>query len=179
MGRRPPFFVINRVVVYLDKTNKLASSFFALCFSVFFGNEVCGQISITLTGSWSETINAADLTAGPGSDLQDSYESAADAASLSISGTGGVGDTWRIDVKKVDANWHGNFVLSVRRTSAGTGGSVSGGDAYQQVTDTDNSFFSGSEDVSGINVQLKLSGVSIQVPPDTYTTTVYYTVVDT
>jgi len=102
MGRRPPFFVINRVVVYLDKTNKLASSFFALCFSVFFGNEVCGQISITLTGSWSETINAADLTAGPGSDLQDSYESAADAASLSISGTGGVGDTWRIDVKKVD-----------------------------------------------------------------------------
>lgn len=141
--------------------------------------KVQAQISITVTGDWSETIDASDLQAGAGSDLIDTYESASDAVSINISGTTGAGDNWRVDVKKVDTNWHGNFILYVKRTSDGTGGTVSGGTSYQQVTDTYQSFFSGSDDVSGINVQLKLSGVSIQIPPDIYTTTVYYTVVDT
>jgi len=143
------------------------------------GAGVCDAIAITVTGSWSETINAADLVAGPGSDLQSTYESAADAASIDISGTAGGGDTWRLDIDKTDTNWHGDFILYARRTSSGTGGSVSGGGAYQQITGTTTTFFTGSDDVTGIHIQLKLEGVSIQVVPDTYTTTVRYTVVDT
>lgn len=146
---------------------------------IFLADKKAGSIVIAVTGSWGETIDASDLISGAGSDLKSDYESAAAAVSVSISGTTGASDTWRIDVKKADANWHGDFILYVKRTSDGTGGSVSGGASYQQVTDIYNSFFNGSDNVSGINVQLKLSGVSIQIPPDTYTTTVYYTVVDT
>jgi len=135
-------------------------------------------IDIVVTGDWLLTVDASDLQAGAGSDLIDTYESIADAISISISGTTGASDNWRVDVKKVDTDWHSSFYLYVKRTSGGTGGSVSGGTAYQEITDVDQSFFDGSDDVSGINIQLKLSGVSVQIPPDTYTTTVYYTVVD-
>lgn len=136
-------------------------------------------ISITATGNWSETIDALDLQAGAGSDLISTYQSTSNAVSIDISGTAGVDDNWRVDVKKVDSVWHNSFHLYVKRTSDGTGsGSISGGDTYQEVTDTDLSFFSGNGDRNNINVQLKLTGVSIQAPPDTYTTTIYYTVVD-
>ena len=134
--------------------------------------------SITLTGGWSRTIGASDLIAGAGSDLSSTYQSAADAVSITISGTAGVGDNWEVEVKKSGAGWPSSFILWVKRTSSGTGGSVSGGTTYQTVTGTSSSFFSGSDDVSGINVQLQLSGVSI-LPYDTYTTTVTYTLVDT
>jgi len=163
----------------LNITTKLVGLVLAIGVIAVSGNEARAQISVTVAGDWSETIDSSDLIAGAGSDLQSTYESAADAVLVSVSGTGGGADTWRMDVKKTDTSWHGSFVLSLRRTSSGTGGSVSGGDSYQQVTDSYNSFFSGSDDVSGIKVQLKLDGVSIQVPPDSYATTVYYTVVDT
>jgi hypothetical protein len=142
------------------------------------GLQAWAAISVSLTGGWSETINATHLAGGAGSDLLSAYESAADAVSLTISGTTGPSDSWRIDVKRVDATWHPNLALSVRRTSDGTGGSVSGGASYQAVSDVNTAFFSGAGDVAGIALQLKLSGVSLQVPAKTYTATVYYTVVD-
>jgi len=149
-----------------------------LIFGIFFLADKAEAIDITVVGSWSLSITSADLVAGAGSDLKSDYESATDAVSISISATAGASDSWRVDVKKVDTNWQGNLILYIKRTSNGTGGSVSGGTAYQEVTDINTFFFSGSDDASGIKAQLKLSGVSIQVPIDTYTTTVYYTIVD-
>lgn len=149
-----------------------------LIFGIIFFVGKTEAIDITAVGSWSLSITSADLAAGAGSDLKSDYESAADAVSISISATAGASDSWRIDVKKVDTNWQGNLILYIKRTSNGTGGSVSGGTAYQEVTDINTSFFSGSDDVSGVKAQLKLSGVSVQIPIDTYTTTVYYTIVD-
>ena len=147
-----------------------------LLFGLIFLANKAEALDITVTGDWSETINASDLISGAGSDLIGGYETASNAVSLSISGTTG---TWRIDVKRVDSTWPGDLILYVKRTSDGTGsGSISGGQSYQEVTDTDLSFFSGNGDRSNVNVQLKLTGVSIQVPLDTYTTTVYYTVSD-
>jgi len=130
---------------------------------------------ITVTGSWSETIDASDLVAGAGSDLIGTYEGYSDQIVLDIDV--GRGD-FRVDVSKINTNWHSDFQLYVRRTSDGTGdGEISGGTSYQEVTDTYHSFFTFKKDRTGINLQLKLSGVSVQVAPDTYTTTVYYTVV--
>jgi len=148
----------------------------ALLSSLIFRGGICWPISIIVTGNWYETIDASDLQAGAGSDLISTYESASDTVSIDISSTAG---NWGLDVKKVDDNWHSNLHLHAKRASDGTGsGTISGGDAYQEVTDTDLSFFSGSEDRSNVNVQLRLTGVSIQVPPDAYTATVYYTVSD-
>ena len=137
---------------------------------------VCWAISITATGSWSETIDASDLTGGAGTDLNSTYQSAADAVKINISATA----NWRVDVKKINGNWHSSLLLSVKRSSDGTGaGSISGGTAYLEVTDIDQSFFSGNKSRNNVCVQFRLTGVSIQVPPGVYTATVYYTVTGT
>ncbi|MEW5768087.1 MAG: hypothetical protein AB1797_10785 [bacterium] len=132
--------------------------------------------NITVTGSWSEIIDASDLQAGPGSDLINSYESASNAISIEITGTGQA--NWQVNVKKIDTDWPSSFYLYVKRTSDGIGGgSISRGTFYQEVTETDKDFFEGQANRSDIHLQLKLGGVSVQIPPGTYTTTVYYTVI--
>ena len=135
-------------------------------------------ISIAVTGNWIETIDKNDLISGAGTDLQNTYTSVSGQVSIDISGTSGSTDAWRIDVKKIDSNWYNGLHPYVMRTSAGTGGSVSGGASYQEVTDINTSFFSGSGDVTGINIQLRMTGASIQINPASYSTVFYYTVVD-
>lgn len=133
------------------------------------------ELTINVTGNWSETIDASDLQAGAGSDLKSTYESAADAGLLTISDT--AGGAWRVDVRRSDTTWHTNFTLSVKRTGDGTGGgSISSGAAYQAIGLSDAAFFSGAGDRSGIPLQFKLEGMSLQVPPATYSTTITYTV---
>ncbi len=136
---------------------------------------VTWAISINATGQWDLTIDSSDLQAGPGSDLNPSYSSAVDQVILDIIAAG----NWGVDVNKSDSNWHSNLHLNVKRTSDGTGaGTISGGSAYQEITGTNQSLFSGSLDRNTINIQLQLTGVSITVPPDNYSTTVTYTVAD-
>ncbi len=135
---------------------------------------LCWAISISATGSWSETIGSPPPAAG--SDLPNTCESTTNVISINITATS---DNWGLTVKKINSKWHDNLHLWVKRTSDGSGsGSISGGSSYIEATDIDNDFFNGNDDRSGINIQLKLTGISIQVPPDTYTATVYYTVSD-
>ena len=149
---------------------------FIIIFGLIFIAKKIRTQDIIVTGSWTLTIDASDLQAGAGSDLIDTYESASDQIDITLYVQGA--NQWRVDVRKSDSNWHSDFQSSVRRTSDGSGpGSISGGTSYQVVTDTDQSFFNGHKDRQGIKVQLELSGVSVQIPPDTYSTTVYYTVV--
>jgi hypothetical protein len=137
------------------------------------------ELSITATGLWSETIDEADLASDPGSDLTSTYESPTDQVSLDITGAVDDLDAWRVDVTRFDATWHANLHLDLRRTSDGSGsGSISGGSSYQEVSETYQSLFSGSGDRTSINIQLRLTGVSVQVPSATYSTTVHYTIVD-
>ncbi len=146
---------------------------------IFTGVIWAQSTTITVTGNWSVTIGSSDLVSGAGSDLTNFYESTADAVIIDVD-VAGAGE-WSVDVKKVDSNWHSNFQLFVKRTSDGSGpgsGYISGGTSYQEVTDTNQSFFSGAYDRSDIDIQLKLDNVSVQIPADTYTTTVTYTVTD-
>jgi len=144
-------------------------------FLLFLISSSAASIEITSTGNWSVTIDSSNLINGAGSDLNSTYESTTYQVSLTISSTSG---SWRVDVRKANTNWHTDLHLWVRRTGDGSGGSVSNGTVYQELTGTDQPFFTGSDNVSGITLQLKLSGMSVQVPPDTYTATIYYTVVD-
>ena len=139
--------------------------------------DTCRSVAIEVTGDWSETIDVNDLQSGPGSDLVNSHESASDVGVMDISGTT---SDWDVDVKKSDTNWHASFTLNVRRTTDGSGaGSISGGTSYQEITDTDSTFFSGNKNRSNIDLQLQLTGASVQITPDTYTTTVSYTITET
>ena len=134
---------------------------------------------ITIIGNWSLMIGAADLQGGPGSDLNPSYQSAANQITMDVTTRGQW--TWRVDVNRIDSGWNAAFQLFIRRTNNGTSGngSVSGGTAYLQITTTSQTFVTGQGDRRGITLQERLDGVSVSVPPATYTTTIQYTVVDT
>jgi hypothetical protein len=136
-------------------------------------------IDITATGSWNRTIDTSDLASGAGSDLIGIYESTVNATVLTVLNTTGNTDNWRIDVRRSDSTWHGDFILYIQRTSDGTGGgSISGGLSYIAIGTTDSQFFSGAGDRSSVNLQYKLTGMSISIPPNTYSTTVVFTIVD-
>ena len=130
-------------------------------------------------GNWEFTVSAASLEAGAGSDLLSTYESDARAVLLTIRGTQGSNDDWRVDVRRVDTNWPSAFTLFVRRTGAGLGGGyVAGGSDYQAIGRSSDQFFFGSGHRNFVPLQFKLEGLSVRVPPDVYSTTIIYTVVD-
>jgi hypothetical protein len=137
-------------------------------------------LGIGSTGDWYLTIGSADLVSGPGSNLPSYFESASNLISIDITGAIDDNDNWRVDVKKTDGTWNIALHLNAYRTNDGSGtGSISGGTSYQEITSTDSQFFNGRGDRSDITVRLKMSGISVTLPPATYSTTVTFTVVDT
>lgn len=137
-----------------------------------------GSIDIEVLGEWSFEITDQDLVGGAGSDLPPVYQSKADQAWVNIR-TRAIDQKWRVDVRRSDANWPRNVSLFVRRTDDGEGpGTIWGGRTYVEVTATDTFFFSGAGDRSWVYLQFKLGGISVRVPPDTYSTTVVFTVVE-
>lgn len=160
---------------------KFLINIFLICFLasfLFTAQAVYAVISISVTGSWVEIIDKNDLSSGVGSNLQSTYTSISGQVTIDVSGTSDVSDAWRVDVKKIDSSWSNELHPSVMRTSDGTGGSVSGGGSYQEVTNTNASFFSGSGDVTGIKVRFKMTGASVAITPASYSTNIYYTIVD-
>ena len=130
---------------------------------------------ILATGGWTPTIDASDLTAGAGSDLAASYESATDATDLDMT----VAGNYRVDVRRNTATWDAALTLYVKRTSDGSGaGSISGGTAYLAVTTNNQEFFTGSLNRTNVTVQYQVDGLSIDVDPGMYNTTVSYTITD-
>lgn len=139
-----------------------------------FSTYVFGQGSITVSGQWSLNIDQNNLISGPGSDLISTYESATDQVQIDILGPD---RTWRVDVHRVDINWHSDFILEVRRQPNNR---IVGGLTYQPITPVAIEFFRSRNrrNVRGIQVQFRLSGVTININPDTYSTTVVYTLVN-
>ena len=139
-------------------------------------------IDISATGGWGETIDASDLVSGAGSNLVDTYESTSDATTITISNCKNNNDNWSVRVHRLDdSSWHNDLIVYVKRTSDGQGGgSISGGLDYVFVLTIGQAlFFSGKGDRSNIAVQYKVTGMSVDVSPATYNTTVVFTVVDT
>jgi len=124
-------------------------------------------VSITVIGSWNPEIIVLRPTAGPGGGPKSTCKSAVNQIRLRISDSSG---GWRIHVRREDTNWHKSFVLKIRKTSGKNKPTIT-------VGDTDTLFFSGTKDTNCI-LQLFLEGVSLEVSPDTYTTTLIYTVTD-
>ena len=134
-------------------------------------------ITVSVTGNWTLVIDTPDLIAGPGSDFNPQYLSAVDQVIVAVSSTG---KAWAVSIEGAFTYWHGDLSLDVHRTSEGSGsGTISGGTGWQQVTTSSQQFFDGSKRRTDVNVQYRLNGMSVQVPPDTYSGTITYTVVET
>ena len=129
---------------------------------------------ITVTGAWSETIDAMDLLSGAGSDIApiDSGTS-----QLTIDLAISTSNSWNVSIIRNNTNWHSNLILSAKRTSDGTGlGTISGGTSWQEVTNSSAGFFGGVGEPgnrTGISVQLKLQS-SITVPQGNYSSTITF-----
>jgi len=131
---------------------------------------------ITVTGSWDLTINASDLQSGAGSDLNPTYKSENNQIRIHIRNTN---TSWVVSVRGQVTNWHPDLQFYVRRTTDGGGpGSISGGTSWLRVTTIDQQFFTGSRQRANIHVRCGLTGVSVKIPPDTYSGTVIYTVTE-
>ncbi|MDH7512835.1 MAG: hypothetical protein QHH14_07815 [Clostridiales bacterium] len=153
----------------------------ALCLSgvLVFGVSEFFALSITVAGTWTLVINQSALQGPPGSDLISIHESGLNQIMVTVDM-----DAWwhsyRVDVRKVDSNWHSNLRLYIRRTGNGTGLFVpSGGLNYLEITGSNTLFFTGIGDRSNIPLRERIEGVSVDIPVATYTTTIIFTLTRT
>jgi hypothetical protein len=136
-------------------------------------------IDLSASGGLTRIVNSSQLVAGAGSNLITTFDDAA-ATNLAIVNTSGSSDNWRIDVRRSDAAWNNALRLYVKRISDGSGsGSVTGGLSYAEITGSESQFFSGAGDRNGLSLSYELTGMSVAVAPNIYSTTVTFTVVDT
>lgn len=129
---------------------------------------------LTSMGDWTETLTASNLQAGAGSDLPNQLESIAGVTMLTITNAPGA---WKIRARRSSSQWNDSFALFVKRTSAGSGnGSISGAEAYVEITGNDAEIFAGSESRSSISLQFKLTGLASNVAAETYLSSIIFTV---
>lgn len=138
------------------------------------------QGDVTSVGGWSLVVGATNLVAGAGSDLLGTYQSAGNQTLVTVNNTLNKNDAWRLDVRRNDILWRAGLTLSVKRTAYGSGPGVNptGGQAYQSIGTNSTTLLSGAGNRSGIALQFQLDGVSIQLPPAIYMTTLTFTLVD-
>lgn len=134
-------------------------------------------LEVVTTGKWLLTLDSTSLVGGAGTGFADIYESSATEVQLSINPTLLV-NTWTVDVHRSDLNWHGDLTISAKRTSAGSGGSVSGGTTYREISTTSAYFFQGEGEVTDIDLQFKVQGVSVALDSTQYTSEIVYTVIE-
>ncbi len=146
--------------LFVNKARLLTSLFLVILPAV--------SIAISLSGTFQAWLVSADPT------ISTTYESAGDQAIMDVTATSG--RIWRLDAQKNDSFWSSDFHLYCRRTSSGSGGLVLGGTSYQEITATSQPLFWGWGDVQDIDIQMRLT-MSSSTEPDTYATTIIYTVV--
>ena len=133
-------------------------------------------VDLTASGGVLRMVNASNLTAGAGSNLIATFTDVA-ATTLDIVNTGSPGK-WRIDVRRSDTTWNNNLKLYVKRISDGSGnGTVTGGLSFVEITSSDSWFITGTGDRSGLSLSYVLTGISVSVAPNIYSTNVTFAAV--
>ena len=119
---------------------------------------------VTLSGNWFELIGTDDLVMGAGTDFRSTIETGAAGAILGITNTQGA--PWTLWVRHDASTLPVAVYIAVRRTANGTGpGSISGGNDFLVVRDYEQILFQGVGDRTGIDLQLRLAGISISQGP--------------
>ncbi len=172
------FKVVQSVVNELLSKKIVLKSFFLFLGMFVIKTVVAG---ILIIGNWGFSINSADLISGAGSPINPSFESSVNQVTIDVTDLHPFRGNWRIDVRKADMIWNSNFQLFIARTGDGSAhrmATISGGLTYQNITDIDQSFFNGVGKRSDIPIQLKLEGITIQIPIGAYSTTIIYTITE-
>jgi len=139
--------------------------------------------TMTVTGSnWAVSIPTITEA---GNNYAGLYESATNQVILAVSVPLLLGNA-KVSVHySANPTWNSSLILSAKRTSNGTTlcalCSITGGTAYQTITQTDIELFRiqavlALASYTGINIQLQLSGVSVTIPATSYQSQVVFTV---
>jgi len=83
---------------------------------------------------------------------------------------------WQVEIERVDNHWHPDLKLMVRRTSSSA--NVFEGNLWREIRAYPDFFFWGRGNAEHIHIQYEISGISVTIPADTYSTQIYYTVSD-
>jgi hypothetical protein len=137
------------------------------------GTSMAAGADLTSSGDWLESVNASNLIAGAGSDLQPLQS----MAGVTILNVGNAPGNWRVKARRSAGQWNGNITVWVRRTSDGSGsGTIGGGTTFVELGATDVDLFSGTLNRGNISLQFKVTGLNRTVPPDTYTSSIIFSV---
>lgn len=140
------------------------------------------QLWVSASGNWNTVLPVASVTEA-GNDFYPTYTSALDQVLLSFDRTQGAAPfRYRIDIRKNDIDWHPSLQLYARRSGDGNAqqgnSTITGGNAFQLLTNTNQLFFTGSRGRTNVPVQFQLTGVSVLIPAKTHITTVIYTITE-
>lgn len=137
------------------------------------------QPTLQLSGSWSCTVQAANVTEA-GNDFPSTWTSPPDQVLLSVGGANAKKNRdWTVCVSRSDIDWDPAITVYVVRSSDGTANNpatIAGGAAFQQVTLLSAYFFNGSRNRSNIGIQYQLNGISVLLDARVYSTTIVYTI---
>lgn len=133
-------------------------------------------IDVTVTGNWMRTIPATDISEA-GNDYPAAYASNTNQTLLTINPKNS-NKTIYVYVTRSDIAWHNNLNLKVKRTANGTNGNaaITGGLIYQTITNLDANFFTCQGYHTLIPLQYEITGISVVLPVQSYSTTITYTV---
>lgn len=126
-----------------------------------------------LGGPWSGLLGAAELEAGAGTNFRSPVVSDVLLAVLEISHTGGA--NWNLKIALVDpGQWPAGVHVLLRRSGGSGEAGLSDGLAWRTLTGDLQSFFSGAGDYPGVEILLRVDGVSVLTPPGGYALNIRY-----
>ena len=145
--------------------------------------EARAQVVITQVTTWRSNIDEAQFSIPDeaGSDINGTIESAANYNQLDILNLANT-QGWKVTVSKQDINWPASFIPYLQRTSNGMPcgtcsgiNSLSSYTGYMQITNMEQDFIFGSGEVSDIDIQFRIEGLSLAVDAQNYTTEIIFT----
>lgn len=155
-----------------------------LCFCVILDTFSQCSPTISLVGtSSSQTLNTL-TSSRVGLDYESRdllIERTQGNLTISISNSDGCAN-WQLSVTSSPSVWNPNLRLWVSKTNDGSasapGASIfpNGTTAYQEISAIPQNFFSGVKDRLSIQISYKISGMSVLIPVQTYSTTINYTI---
>ncbi len=154
-----------------------------LCGSFFLCSTASAQVIISSQTNWRESINENSLAtpSEAGSDLTSVIETTTDFNLLNIQNVANT-TNWKVSISRQDINWPSAFTLQVRRNSSGLACAGCSGlnlakspSSYLTIVPLETDFIFGTGEVTGIELQFKLSGLSLTVEANSYSTNVVYT----
>lgn len=176
--------IANEKALYIYPFKKVAlTGLFVLGYIISFAQEPppypSGQ-SPSIVGNWYLSIASTEITEA-GTDFAGTYESAVNQMMFSRNATATNKPNWNVTVNKSDIFWNSKIKVWIRRTGNGTpasGASISSGLNYQEIQNTPINFFYGYKEVDEVPLQLKVTGISVTIPANSYYTLLTFTITE-